>query len=150
MPKTPKSEVTFRIVLVEPPKGVEFALQLGKSAASSLAQRQSSAGSELRFEFALPVVMAEGSDGPDFRGPACQGPKGKRFVYLCSGRSAGQFSSPWTRRLKVPLSGITAELVEAALSIQTAVLETHVPGTARDGGPTAATVKPFAGWSLRT
>jgi hypothetical protein len=129
MPQMPKSEVKFRIVLVEPPQGVDFALQLGKTAASSLVQTQRSAGGELRFEFDLQIVMAEGSEGPDFR-------------------SAGQFSSPWTRRLKVPLSGITAELVALALRDPAAVVETRVPGTGRDGGPNAATVKPFAGWSV--
>ena len=28
------------------------------------------------------------------------------------------------------------------------VLETRVPGTAKDGSPTCATVKPFAGWKV--
>lgn len=150
MPQTPKSEVNFQIVLLAPPKGVDFALQLGKSPAASLAQKQNSAGNELRFEFPLSIVMAEGSEVPDFRGPACQGPKGGRFIYLCSGRSAGQFHSPWNRRLKVPLSGITRELVERASQDRSAVLETRVPGSARDGGPSAATVKPFEGWKLRS
>jgi hypothetical protein len=138
-------ELRFRIVVETPPAGVDFGLQVGRAAASTIVQLQRSLGEDLSFEFQLGIVEAAGSDVVDFRGPATQGPKGERFVYICSGRSAGQLHSPWTRRLKVPLTGILAGMVEDA----SAVLECHVPGTGRDGGPSAATVKPFAGWKVR-
>jgi uncharacterized protein DUF5990 len=149
MPRAPMNELTFRIVLHKPPTGVDFGLQLGRSATSTLVQIQRSTGEDLRFEFPLSIVTAEGSDTPDFRGPASQGRNGERFVYLCIGRYAGQADSPWARRLKVPLTRITGALLQRALQRPSAVLEARVPGTARDGGPNAATVKPFDGWELR-
>jgi hypothetical protein len=139
------NELRFRIVLQEPPAGVDFGLQLGRSAASTITQLRRSVGEDMSFEFALGIVTVAGSDLVDFRGAACQGPKGERFVYICSGQSAGQFHSPWTRRLKVPLTGITTELVQKASK---ALLECRVPGSGRDGGPSAATVKPFGGWAV--
>jgi hypothetical protein len=144
------SEVKFRIVVRKPPAGVAFGLQLGKSAANTIVQTQQSAGKDLRFEFALSAVTGDGSCPPDFRGPAAQGRKGERFVYLCVGQYAGQVGSPWARRMKVPLVAISGELVELALGRPLSVLEAQVPGTARDGGPNAATVKPVEGWVFKT
>jgi hypothetical protein len=54
---------------------------------------------------------------------------------------AGQADSCWTRRLKVPLSGITTKMIAAG-----GILEARVPGTGRDGGPACASVKEFEGW----
>jgi hypothetical protein len=51
----------------------------------------------------------------------------------------------WSRRLKVPLRGITWEMIERKNSLQT-----RVPGTGKDGSPTCATVKPFAGWTAQS
>ena len=84
---------------------------------------------------------------PDFRGPVVQGPVGQRFVYIDIGTYAGQTDTPWSRRLKIPLIGVTWDVIDRASATQM-VLETRVPGTARDGGPTCATVKPFGGWKL--
>ena len=74
-------------------------------------------------------------------GPFVQGPRGQRFVYLDIGTYAGQAESCWSRRLKVPLTGITAKMIAAG-----DVLEARVPGTGRDGGPTCASVRDFEGW----
>jgi hypothetical protein len=76
-----------------------------------------------------------------------QGPAGERFVYLDIGTYAGQKDSCWSRRLKVPLSGITWDIIDR-MEKSRAVLETRVPGTGKDGGPNCATVKPFDGWKL--
>jgi hypothetical protein len=67
----------------------------------------------------------------------------ERFVYIDIGTCAGQIDSCWSRRLKVPLRGITMDMVEAG-----AILEARIPGTGKDGGPNCATVKPFDGWKL--
>jgi hypothetical protein len=142
------TEVTFRIVLQAPPAGIDFALQRGRGAQSEAVQVQRSDGGDLCFEFtASSRRVATGSlEAVDFGGPYVQGPAGERFVYVAIGTAAGQHDSPWSRRLKVPLRGISAASVDAAKNAR--VLETTVPGTARDGSPTCATVKPFAGWKL--
>src|ERR1041384_1698899 len=70
-----------------------------------------------------------------------------RFIYLDIGTYAGQTNTPWSRRLKIPLAGITWPMIEQA-SDASRVIEARVPGTGRDGGPTCGTVKQFSGWML--
>jgi hypothetical protein len=77
-----------------------------------------------------------------------QGPTGERFVYLDIGTYAGQKETPWSRRLKIPLRGITGAMIAELSTGKDAVLETRVLGTGKDGGPSCGTVKPFAGWKL--
>jgi hypothetical protein len=141
-------ELTFRIVLQEPPAGVDFALQIGRGADYKTVQTQRSTGRDLSFEFSVGVKAADKRAAPDFRGPVVQGPTGQRFVYIDIGTYARQANTPWSRRLKVPLSGITRDVLDRASADSSVVLETRVPGTGKDGGPNCATVKPFGGWQL--
>ena len=141
-------ELTFRIVLENAPVGVDFALQKGKGNRCETIQKQRSGTHDLRFEFtARAVPGAKGAD-PNLLGPFVQGPSGARFVYLDIGAAAGQIDSNWSRRLKVPLTGITAEILSRVDKDPKLILETHVPGTGKDRGPNCATVKPLAGWKL--
>jgi len=138
-----KSELKLRIILEQPPKGVDFGLQKGRGTFYETVQTKRFAGTDLIFEFTIDV-KPDGKASPGFAGPFVQGPAGERFVYIDIGTYAGQADSVWSRRLKVPLSGITTEMIRSGV-----FLETRVPGTARDGSPTCATVKPFAGWKLQ-
>ena len=139
-------EITLRIVLEAPPPGVDFGIQKGRGSLFEVIQKQRSKGPDLSFEFSVGVRNADGSGTPDFSGPIVQGPRGGRFVYVDIGTIAGQLDTPWSRRLKVPLTGITADQIRRASSGGSA-LETRVPGTGKDGGPSCASVKDFAGWS---
>ena len=137
-----EKELTLRIILEKPPGGIDFGLQKGKGSSYVILQTQRSrTGSDLTFEFNVRVGEPERKE-PNFLGPYAQGPTGGRFVYINIGTYAGQEDTPWSRRLKVPLQGITWKMVDAG------ILETRVPGTGRDGGPACATVKPFDGWKL--
>ena len=135
-----------RIVLETPPPGVDYALQKGRGSASEIVQTQRSDGSDLRFEFTVGARTAGSST--DFRGPFIQGPAGGRFVYIGIGAFAGQADTPWSRRLKIPLKGITPEMIRRASAAKAAVLEARVQGTGRDGTPACASVKDFGGWHL--
>lgn len=137
-------EVTLQIVLERPPSGVDFGLQKGRGSKYETVQTQRSDGKDLRFEFAVTVKPDGKSPYPDFGGPFVQGLSGGRFVYIDIGTSAGQADSCWSRRLKIPLTGLTPEMIA-----ENVPLEARVPGTGRDGGPNCATVKPFAGWMVR-
>ena len=140
-----EQELTFRIVLESPPPGVDFGLQKGKGNDYEIVQKQRSSKGNLNFEF--DVRVKEGKDGsPTLLGPFVQGPPQERFVYIGIGTYAGQTDTLWSRRLKVPFRDITWDVVNQAQGKK--VLEAHVPGTAKDGSPTCATVKPFAGWKL--
>ena len=130
--------LTLRIVLEGPPRGIDFALQSGRGSTYDAVQTQRSAGTDLAFEF-QPVV--KGATMAGLGGPFIQGPPQGRFVYIDIGTYAGQADSNWSRRLKVPLEGITAKMIEEG-----GVLEARVPGTDRNGGPACATVKDFEGW----
>jgi hypothetical protein len=63
----------------------------------------------------------------------------RRFVYVRIGDLAGDEKSPWSRRMKVDIHDISADLVERAAK-SGEVIEITVPGTAKDGTPACATV----------
>lgn len=163
-------ELALRIILEKPPAGVDFGLQKGRGSGYETIQKQRSKAKDLCFEFTIRVKTTRKGDTPNFLGPLVQGPPGGRFVYIDIGTYAGQTETVWSRRLKIPLSGITSEMIDQVLadvrdpsSIDAgdrvladrgdrvladpdSLLETRVPGTGKDGGPSCATVKPFPGW----
>jgi hypothetical protein len=140
-------EISLRIVVERPPAGVFFGLQKGSGSEYETVQTVESKSDDLQFEF--DVRVREGKDGrPNFLGPFVQGPTDERFVYLDIGTYAGQTNTPWSQRLKIPLRGITWELIAQTVKSSSAALETRVAGTGKDGGPSCGTVKPFEGWKL--
>jgi len=134
-------ELTLRIIIEQPPPGVDFALQRGHGSAWETVQKQRSEGKDLSFEF-QPSIREGVSDGmAALGGPFIQGPPRQRFLYIDIGTYAGQAPPAWSRRLKIPLDGITAKMLASG-----GVFQARVPGTGRDGGPNCATVKDFEGW----
>lgn len=137
-------DLPLRITLEQPPPDVDFRVQRGRN---ELLPPVAESGAAISFDLALGIRSA--ADGAlDFRGPLVQGRPGGRFVYVNSGTSAGQAGSCWTRRAKVPLAGITREMVSGVLARPGAVLEARIPGTARDGGPVCASVRVDGGWRI--
>ena len=101
-----EQELNLLIILESPPPGIDFGLQKGGGNDYETIQIQRSKAGDLRFEFS--VRVREGKDGqPNFLGPFTQGPTAERFVYLDIGTYAGQKDTSWSRRLKIPLRGIT-------------------------------------------
>jgi len=139
------NKVTLRIILQGPTPGVVYGLQKGKGSNYETVLKQTSDSTDLIFQFN--VEAKYGDNGKIILlGPFAQGTPQDRFVYIDIGTYAGQKGSPWSRRLKIPLSGINAELVNT-LSENT-ILWCKIPGTGKDGGPNCATVKPFSGWKV--
>jgi uncharacterized protein DUF5990 len=139
-------ELTLRIVLENPPGGVDFGLQKGRGTDYETIQKQRSGAGDLAFAFTLEVKDDRPEGVPALRGPLVQGPAGAKFVYIDIGAYAGQMNTEWSRRLKVPLSGITWAMIDRLSAGSHSVLEARVHGTGKDGGPRCGTVKPFAGW----
>jgi hypothetical protein len=138
-------EIPLRIILTEPPE-VEFCLQRGKSDLVAPARRSAAV---VTFDLTVSVDDEKKAAPPNFRGPFAQGRPGEKFIYVNSGTYAGHSESPWSRRAKIPLMGITWELIEQALSTPDAVLEARLAGTAKDGGPVFASVRlPDGGWKI--
>lgn len=143
-----EAEVRVRIVLIAPPAGVDFGIQEGKGSNYKTIQKQRSKGADLTFEFMVTIKDNRDDGLPNFLGPLTQGPTTGRFIYIDIGKLAGQSDSCWERRVKVPLSGITWDVIEKASTDPKLSLEARLPGTGRDGGPSCATVKPTEGWKL--
>ena len=137
------SVLTLRIVIEQPPPGVDYALQKGSGSSYVTVQTQRSSGGDLSFEFQPAIRDGVNDAMAAMGGPFVQGPPKKRFVYLDIGAYAGQAGSPWGRRLKVPLEGISTRMLASG-----GVLEIRVPGTGRDGSPSCATVKDTDGWKI--
>jgi len=143
--QSPPITLRLRIRVVQPPAGVQFRLQEGRS--DLVAPAHETRG-EIQFDFSLRLGPPR-QGRPNFLGPAAQGPAASRFIYINSGRRAGQQETCWDRRAKVPLTAITKALVQAALSNVGAVIEARIAGTANDGGPVCATVPLIGGrWSV--
>jgi len=141
-------ELTLRIVLEKPPADVDFGLQKGRGSDYETIQKQRSKAKDLYFEFTVGVKAGRKDATPALVGSLVQGPPSERFIYIDIGTCAGQTDSCWSRRLKIPLTGITWDMIDRLSANSESVLETRVPGTGKDGGPTCATVKPFEGWKL--
>lgn len=145
--KETATHITIHIILEKPPVGVDYGVQQGSGTNYDSIQKQRSQGEDLRFTVAL-TLKSPTDELPVFTGPFAQGPPKERFVYLNIGKSAGQWDSVWSRRLKIPLKSITPEMIRHALADSGAVLEIKVPGTAKDGTPTCASVKGGEGWKV--
>lgn len=131
---TPGRALEIRIAIVKPIPGCSYALQRGKS---EIEQVQTG---DDDLCFTLPVNFVATSDGSwDVRGPHVQGPRGRRFVYITSGTSAGQSGSCWTRRAKVPLHALASAAMNPAAVLATG-FTARVAGRAADFGPACASV----------
>ena len=110
-----KQELLLRIILENPPAGVDYGIQKGGGSLYETIQIQKSSGKSLVFEFPITVKFEE--DGlPNFLGAFVQGPSGQRFIYVDIGTLAGQKETSWSRRLKIPLTGIMANDIREIIS----------------------------------
>ena len=141
MPK----EVTLRIIVQDPTPGVVYGLQKGKGSNYETVQKQTADATDLVFQFTVEAKQ-EDKGNINLLGPFTQGTPHDRFVYIDIGTYAGQKDSQWSRRLKIPLSGINAGVLNT-LS-QKNILLCKVPGSGKDGSPNCATIKPFSGWKV--
>ena len=143
-------ELRLRIVLDAPPSGVDFGIQDGKGNNYQTIHKQRSMGKDLSFDCTVTMKDNRDDGSPNFLGPLTQGPATGRFIYIDIGKLAGQPDSCWERRIKVPLSGITWDMIQKVSTNSKLVLEARLPGTAKDGGPSCATVHPVEGWKCRS
>ena len=138
MPRADQTEIRARIVIEQPVVGVLHSLQQDDA---PLDPRRSQAGEPLAFDFPLRIAS-----GPKFFGPQVrrEGPV-RRFVYIRIGTSAGDRASPWTRRMKIDIHDIGQALLDEAM--QGGVLVGTINGTAKDGSPACATIRPVS-WRI--
>ena len=143
-----ESELPIRLVLVDPPGGVDFGIQSGSGSEYKTLFVQQPKNGDVIFDFSL-VVADNRKDGlPNLKGPFAQGPPANRFIYIDVGTYAGQKNTQWSRRMKVPLQGITWELIKQATNKPGHRLLVRIPGKAKDGSPNCATVKFLGDWQV--
>lgn len=136
----------LRIFIEDPPTGVEWALQVGRDELAAPGKKTSR---QICFTTEIRVAPGGGSRTPRLLGPAVQGPPAGRFIYLNSGIRAGQAGSPWDRRAKLPLKGITRSMIREVEARPGAALVARIAGKAKDGGPACASVPLLgAGWQV--
>ena len=141
------ADLPIRIILVDPPAGVAFGVQRGRGANYETLQVQQRTRGEIVFEFSLTVNDSR-KDAPNFVGPFAQGPADGRFLYLDVGTYAGQKDTPWSRRIKIPLKGISWTLVKKVTAKSGLALVAKIPGKGKDGSPSCATVKLLGDWEV--
>lgn len=99
-----------------------------------------------RWEVDVDLVDHDGD--LDFRGPAVQGKRGDRFVYLTWGELGASEDFEMFRRAKLMLNRIDGTIVEAARAADHMVARVDL--TDGDGGPRCARVDPPAiSWSVQ-
>jgi hypothetical protein len=141
-----KIEIPLRAVIEAPPPGVRWALQRSKGDLSDLAAPSERSLERLVFDFTVQAEQAP-DGGVRLLGPAVQGPPAGRFFYLNSGTYAGDAASPYGRRAKVSLAGLTWPLIGSLKPGQ--VLQARIAGTGKGGGPVCATVPLLPpGWTI--
>jgi Family of unknown function (DUF5990) len=144
----PTNAVPLRVVLVAPPASVPWVLQVGRDGHEA---PRAATAKQVVLETSVTFAPARGDGAATLRGPAVQGPPAARFLYACSGKRAGDPASPWERRAKIPLAGITPALVAECQRTPGSWLEARVAGTSRDGGPACASVPLLdGGWRVVT
>jgi len=150
MPSTPAPivdaplRIKLRIVVVSPPAGARWALQLGKADLVPPIRADERA---VVFETQVEAIAGSKAEPFRLRGAAVQGRPGERFLYVNSGTYAGDRTSNSGRRAKVPLLGVSEILAKAA-ALKGDQFECRFSGTAKDGGPACASISLLApGWA---
>jgi len=127
------SLVTLRLTIADPVPGVRYSLQK-----DDMPHEPVTAGDgPLSMDVPVTVHPDGRMTGPFVRR---EGPV-RRFVYIRIGTSAGDHSSPWSRRAKIDIHDIPPALLTPG-----AVLEVELPGRARDDTPACATIRPRKAW----
>lgn len=137
MARADQIAINLRIIIEQPVIGVLHSLQAKDE--SPLDPKSSREGEPLIFDVPIRV-----GPGPKFFGDQVrrEGPV-RRFVYIRIGQLAGDPSSPWSRRMKIDIHDIGDDLLDRAAQ-SGCPIETTIIGTAEDGTPACATVRPTA------
>ena len=136
---TARQQIRLRLTIGDPLPGVAYSLQNKKSEPVGMVFAE-----DRPLSFDVPVDIAP---GPRILGEfvRSEGPT-RRFVYIAVGEQAGDPSSLWNRRAKIDIHDLPAELLERALA--GSIVEAHLPGRGKDGGPACATLRPLGPWKL--
>lgn len=132
-------QIKLRLTIGDPVPGVAYSLQDNKTGPVGMVVAR-----DRPISFDVPVRVAA---GPRFLGDFVRREgTTRRFVYIAIGAQAGDPSSSWSRRAKIDIHDLPAELLEKALA--GSVVEAVLPGRAKDGSPACATLRPLGSWKV--
>jgi len=131
-----KEKVPIRIEVLRPPAAISMQIQRGRDELLP-----PSRASQTRLVFDLIIDVDLSGETPNFLGPYAQGPKHARFIYVNSGRQAGQQETEISRRAKLSLMGVTQSQLEQVISTRGSRLSSVIEGTDKRGDPVCASVK---------
>jgi hypothetical protein len=119
-------QITLRLTIADPVPGVAYSLQNGRNEPVGAIVAE-----DRPISFDVTVLVAP---GPRFLGDFVrrEGPT-RRFIYVAIGGQAGDSSSEWSRRAKIDIHDLPAELLEKALA--GSVLERSDVRLNREGFP---------------
>lgn len=129
--------ITLRMTIADPVAGLHYSLQDKKNVPVDAV-----IAGESPLSFDVPIRL---SDDGRMLGPfvRTEGPT-RRFIYIAIGGQAGGDDRMFSRRAKIDVHDIPADLL--VLARQGKVLEAVLPGRGKDGTPACATVRPIKGW----
>lgn len=139
MARATQTEIPLRIVIEHPVTGVHHSLQAKDGKPLDPKCSKGRRGARVRFRgsrFAVRVAPGPKFFGDQVRREGLE----RRFVYIRVGQMAGDAASIWSRTMKIDIHDIEPSLLKRAASGN--VLEISVNGTAKDGAPACATLKP--------
>ena len=128
-------DLTLRIVLADLPPGVVFSKQDAKNRPVDPARAEGD------IAFDIPISLTPTPNGLRPGGGFVRNDSRGRFVYIASGRAAGDCQTEWQRRIKVYLTDLPPDLAGGE------TLEVTIAGRAKDGGPACATVPLLTSWT---
>ena len=133
------STITLRLTIADPVAGVAYSLQ----DKANIPVEPRVAG-DVPISLDVPITLSKDGrlTGTFVRR---EGPS-RRFAYVAIGTSAGQHTSEWSRRAKIAVHDIPADLLVQACEGR--LLVVVLPGRARDGGPACATAQPIRVWRI--
>ena len=141
--KARRHSACFRLTVCTPVVGATYSLQ-GKDGV--VVDARKAGRTSLVFE--IPVGIGEGAAGPRVLGEFVRTEgKTRRFFYVATGLQAGDAKASGGRRAKVDFPVITPSLLALAAK-GGLVMDAGMEGTAKDGGPIAATVELSPTWTL--
>ena len=132
----PETLITLRLTIADPVPGVHYSLQRKDAVFDPRI------ATDVPLSFDVPIRL---TDDSRFLGDFVrrEGPT-RRFVYIRIGQSAGQHGTPISRRAKIDIHDIPAQLLDQAR--KDVVLEVVLPGRETDGTPAWATGRAREPW----
>lgn len=129
-------QLTLRLTVQNPVAGLHYSLQDARNGPVDV---RLSNGTPLSFDVPITLKPERTLAGPFVRREGKQ----RRFVYIAISGQVPEFDLVISRRAKIDVHDIPAELLRSGT-----IIEAILPGRGKDGTPSCATVRPLSPWRV--